>query len=144
MKVFEHPLALILRSSKLIERKVEAHIEKTCAMKRSHARLLFIVSVHPGLSQVALREMIGISAPVMSRQIDDMVALGYVTRTVDPDNRRVHTISLTKKGIRKSESVGYELQAAFDKISESIPHNIDSITKHLQQVVVSLGEGPKQ
>ena len=113
-------------------------------MKRSHARLLFIVSVHPGLSQVALREMIGISAPVMSRQIDDMVALGYVTRTVDPDNRRVHTISLTKKGIRKSESVGYELQAAFDKISESIPHNIDSITKHLQQVVVSLGEGPKQ
>lgn len=48
------------------------------------------------LSELAAR--LGMSAPGALKVVDDMVAKGYVSRTVDADDRRVKRLELTDRG----------------------------------------------
>ena len=48
------------------------------------------------LSELAAQ--LGMSAPGALKVVDDMVAKGYVSRTVDADDRRVKRLELTERG----------------------------------------------
>lgn len=54
--------------------------------------------VHPSQSTIA-REL-SISAPAVSRHIDNLIVLDYIECVVDPDNKRRHMLALTKNGRR--------------------------------------------
>jgi DNA-binding MarR family transcriptional regulator len=55
------------------------------------------------LSQLAATEQV--SAPSITRLVDKLVERGFVTRQVDPDDRRVTRVRITAAGRRQLESI---------------------------------------
>ena len=47
---------------------------------------------------VEIASRLGVSAPVLSRHLSDLEALGYVERHRDPEDRRAQLIALTESG----------------------------------------------
>lgn len=63
----------------------------------SFGYVLRLLAVAPcNLSELAAQ--LGMSAPGALKVVDDMVAKGYVSRTVDADDRRVKRLELTERG----------------------------------------------
>jgi MarR family transcriptional regulator, transcriptional regulator for hemolysin len=51
-------------------------------------------------AQRHLARAVGIEGPTLTHHLNRMEAAGYVTRTRDPQNRRVHHVELTESGER--------------------------------------------
>jgi MarR family transcriptional regulator for hemolysin len=51
-------------------------------------------------AQRHLARAVGIEGPTLTHHLNRMEAAGYVTRTRDPRNRRVHRVELTEEGER--------------------------------------------
>jgi MarR family transcriptional regulator, transcriptional regulator for hemolysin len=49
-------------------------------------------------AQRELAEAVGVEGPTLTHHLNRMEAAGLVTRTRDPDNRRVHRVDLTEAG----------------------------------------------
>jgi MarR family transcriptional regulator for hemolysin len=49
-------------------------------------------------AQRQLAQALGIEGPTLTHHLNRMEAAGYVTRTRDPQNRRVHRVELTEQG----------------------------------------------
>jgi DNA-binding MarR family transcriptional regulator len=64
----------------------------------SQAKVLFMVSIHPGtnMSMVATRLGVGLSA--VSGLVDRLVEHGYLTRQEDADDRRQNLLTLSPQG----------------------------------------------
>ena len=64
----------------------------------SQAKVLYMVSIHPGtnMSMVATRLGVGLSA--VSGLVDRLVEHGYLTRQEDADDRRQHLLELSPQG----------------------------------------------
>jgi MarR family transcriptional regulator, transcriptional regulator for hemolysin len=60
--------------------------------------ILISLKVRPENSQRELAAAIGIQGATVTHHLDAMEADGLVTRERDPANRRVHVLTLTKKG----------------------------------------------
>ncbi len=74
--------------------------------------LLAIVS-GAGTTQAALAEHVGITGATLVHHLDRLEQAGLVVRTIDPDNRRVRTLSLTGAGRQAFMSMR-EAAGAFD------------------------------
>lgn len=63
---------------------------------------LVLVSLkgQPHGAQRHLARAVGIEGPTLTHRLNRMEAAGYVTRTGDPQNRRVHRVGLTEEGER--------------------------------------------
>ena len=62
------------------------------------AKVLYLVSLHPGLPMSAIAAELGVGAPAVSGLVDRLVALDYVERREDPGDRRQQLISATAAG----------------------------------------------
>ena len=51
--------------------------------------------------QSDLRRRLGVTAPTVSRMVKSLVALGYVTRTIAPEDTRQRYVTLTAEGRRR-------------------------------------------
>jgi MarR family transcriptional regulator, transcriptional regulator for hemolysin len=64
--------------------------------------------------QRELAEAVGIEGPTLTHHLNRMEADGLVTRTRDPENRRVHRVALTHAGDAAFERLR-DVAAAFDR-----------------------------
>lgn len=64
----------------------------------SQAKLLYIVSLNPGVNMSVLAAELEVGLSAVSGLVDRLVALGYVDRHQDPDDRRQQLITLTAEG----------------------------------------------
>jgi len=80
----------------------EAHAEGITA---GQAALLAQIRKHPelGVRDLAARE--GVSAPVMTRNLDRMQKAGLIVRSRSPEDARRIRLALTPKGVRVLRSV---------------------------------------
>jgi DNA-binding MarR family transcriptional regulator len=61
--------------------------------------MLRVVELHPhGIPQNALRWLLGVTAPVVSRMLKSLQLLGFVARERDTKDRRCRIVRLTKRG----------------------------------------------
>lgn len=70
--------------------------------------------------------------------------MGYVSRTTDPDNRRLHTIGLTKKGDQISKKVATELQKSFNAIEGRTRAPLAKLTPILKQLLADIEHREKK
>jgi DNA-binding MarR family transcriptional regulator len=64
---------------------------------QSYATLL-IVETSPGCKQQDIADALGIQRPNIVAMIDKLVAAGWITRAVNPDDRRSYSLTLTAAG----------------------------------------------
>ncbi|MDQ1502391.1 MAG: hypothetical protein QOD57_118 [Actinomycetota bacterium] len=104
--------------------------------------LVSLKAQRPG-RQRQLAEAVGVEGPTLTHHLNKMEAAGLVTRTTDPNNRRVHRVELTEQG---EVVFGRLRQAAlkFDRrlragISDA---QIDTLTDVLGHLRLNAGAGP--
>lgn len=73
----------------------------------SLATWLVLASLEGGLheSQRAIADELGIEGPTLTHHLNRMEAAGLVARTRNPDNRRVHDVTMTADGERAFRSL---------------------------------------
>jgi MarR family transcriptional regulator for hemolysin len=76
--------------------------------------ILISLKARPVSSQRALAEAMGVEGATVTHHLNAMEADGLVTRERDPDNRRVHVLTLTKRGEATFERLR-GAAAAFDR-----------------------------
>ena len=87
----------------LIRRKVKEHAGSDLTMPQ----LRIVSQLKDGaLSNSELADRCGIDITSMSRMADHLVKRGYITRSVNREDKRCVKLQLTAKGKREQESVG--------------------------------------
>jgi DNA-binding MarR family transcriptional regulator len=64
------------------------------------AAILALVAAHPGRSNNIIARTLCVSAPVITRAVDKLVALGLMTRITDDEDRRKVCLTVTAAGRR--------------------------------------------
>jgi len=92
------PIGLQLtRTSKVVSRAFDAALSEAGGTLPMWLVLMSLKrQEHTAQRQIA--EAVGIEGPTLTHHLNRMEADGYVTRTRDPQNRRVHRVELTERG----------------------------------------------
>jgi DNA-binding MarR family transcriptional regulator len=81
---------------------------ETSGLRARHFRLMALLGEADSLSQVEIGERLNIDRNTIVLLLDDLEALGCVTRRRDPRDRRAHCVSLTETG-KKQWAHGLEM-----------------------------------
>ncbi len=87
-----------LRRAQLATFAIFAETMGDAAVSPVQLAVLFLIESNPMAKQTALAEAIQVERSTMVRIVDQLVALGFVTRTAAPDDRRVAAPTLTDAG----------------------------------------------
>jgi MarR family transcriptional regulator for hemolysin len=78
--------------------------------------VLHFLSANNGCSQQCICNHLAIDKTAMVKVIDTLVEGGYISKKVNPKDRREHFITLTKKGLRYTDKIVRSFQAIDDEI----------------------------
>jgi MarR family transcriptional regulator for hemolysin len=95
---FREPVGLQLsRTAKIVSRAFD---DALASEGGSLPMWLVLVSLIAGKhgAQRDLAEAVGVEGPTLTHHLNRMETAGLLTRTRDPDNRRVHRVELTAQG----------------------------------------------
>jgi MarR family transcriptional regulator for hemolysin len=92
------PIGLQLtRTSKVVSRAFDAALAEVGGTLSMWLVLVSLKGQRHGAQRDLARAM-GIEGPTLTHHLNRMETAGLVTRTRDPENRRVHQVELTRKG----------------------------------------------
>ncbi|MDO8459208.1 MAG: MarR family transcriptional regulator [Burkholderiaceae bacterium] len=95
MELHQESLGFLLADvSRLMRRAFKQQLEGS-ALTLAQARALIYVSLHEGVRQIDLADMLEVQAITLARLIDKLVEAGVVERRPDPVDRRAYQIYLT-------------------------------------------------
>lgn len=79
--------------------------------------------------------VVGVSKQAMAKTIDRLEQLGYVTRSLDEQDRRARVVALTDRGIDALRQSGIILDRIYADLAEEIgPRRLTTTTKVLGQI----------
>jgi MarR family transcriptional regulator, transcriptional regulator for hemolysin len=108
------PIGLQLtRTSKVVGRAFDDALATTGGTLPTWQILVSLMNRHAE-AQRELAQSLGIEGPTMTHHLDRLEAAGYLTRTRDPQNRRVHRVELTELGKQSFHRMRVAV-AAFDQ-----------------------------
>jgi MarR family transcriptional regulator, transcriptional regulator for hemolysin len=87
----------VTRTSRVLRRAFEDALAEADGSLPMWLVLVSVKSDHPG-AQRELADAVGIEGPTLTHHLNRMESDGLVTRTRDPENRRVHRVELTDAG----------------------------------------------
>jgi MarR family transcriptional regulator for hemolysin len=105
MDTTEEPIGLfVTRRARALGRAFDAALADADA---SLATWLVLASLAGGLheSQREMADALGIEGPTLTHHLNRMEAAGLVARTRNPENRRVHDVTMTDEGERAFASL---------------------------------------
>ena len=98
----------------------------------------------PGATNLDLARSISVSPPAMTAMIDGLVERGFVTRTIDPDNRRQVLILITEPGDARlytaTESVERALARGINSLTEKETDDLSNGLNALEKVFSTLND----
>src|SRR5215211_5095376 len=107
-------------------------------------KVLFRLTLHPGLRQVELADMLDIEAITLSRIVDRLEEAGCVERVADPTDRRAWRLQVTEKAkplVAKLRAVGSELVE--DAFAGLDPEEIARVREVLARVRENIAAGQR-
>jgi DNA-binding MarR family transcriptional regulator len=101
--------------------------------------VLWVVWVWDGMETRHVAEDVGISKATLTGVVTTLEARGWVTRSVDPDDRRRVRLSLTPDGIALMETLYPEFNAEESRVTAVLtPRRLGAVTNGLRSIVVAL------
>jgi len=87
----------------------------------SHAQLELLFTIHrlQPVSSKQLATQLYLTAGAVSQLVDGLESHGFVTREVDPRDRRIQCLRLSKKGVKLLGSIGDRQQKMMEAIMQS-------------------------
>jgi DNA-binding MarR family transcriptional regulator len=125
----------------LVQKHLETSLAKTNKLSFSQFVILvgFSCSDLQKVSQSSIAERLHLTEATISRHITALVKLGYISRTIDKNNRRKHIIAITSLGKKQfaiaQTIIDKELEKIFTVIKTTdragIIKNFDSVISKL-------------
>ena len=115
-------------------RKAFTRRAATLGVTGAQWKVLFKLSLKPGIRQVELADMLDIEPITLTRILDRLQEAGLIERSSDPDDRRAWRLHVTASAqplVAKLQAIGAELvDRAFDGID---PKDIETTRRVLAQ-----------
>lgn len=139
MKRKPNKLHALLHSASIVEKRVEALLKETGTRHRQ-ALILDILEDFGPTAQKHLSTRFGVAPGSMSSMITRLVALGYVSQSTNPEDRRRDIVSLTPKGRAALEEV-YEAWDEGDRLLQTSLGNAkaDELFRLADELCIALG-----
>ncbi|MBB4683998.1 MarR family winged helix-turn-helix transcriptional regulator [Amycolatopsis jiangsuensis] len=104
--------------------------------------LLAHLAEHGPCRPTALAGHIGITAPTVSRQLQQLEELGLTARLPAPDDRRAYLVALTGPGRRRvAEVQAVRTRWLGDRLDSWLEHDVRALTELLAKFNGNAGEG---
>jgi DNA-binding MarR family transcriptional regulator len=101
--------------------------------------VLWVVWVWDGMETRHVAEDVGISKATLTGVVTTLEARGWVTRSVDADDRRRVRLSLTPDGVALMEKLYPEFNAEESRVTAVLtPRRLGAVTHGLRSIVVAL------
>lgn len=129
-----------------ISRMTRAILDKRIApagfgVTQGEARALIHIACEQGARQTRIAERLGVEPMTACRYIDRLEQLGYVERSVDPDDRRAKNVRTTDAAKRLIETTKDEFAAIReDALSCLEPDEREAMMRGLRKVAANLRE----
>ncbi|MED4850976.1 MarR family transcriptional regulator [Caldifermentibacillus hisashii] len=92
-----------------------------CGITVLQSHIIYELNKSPRISLINLAEKLSMDTGMLSRQINKLVELGYVSRTPDPNDRRYIVLSLNEKGQEKANEISDQMNQYIGQILGLIP-----------------------
>lgn len=149
------PAAFIMNAQRLIAEFIRNYelCEQLCVTQYnvtvSQGSTLLALPQEGNLSMNELSQVMGLASSTMTRMVDQLVAKGLVSRTPDPEDRRIVRVGLTAQGqqLRSDLEKAYKdfFQITLGEIPEEELHGIlralDQINKAYEKAMKSFCTG---
>ncbi|WP_303448999.1 MarR family winged helix-turn-helix transcriptional regulator [Oceanobacillus profundus] len=117
-----------------------------CGITVLQSHIIYELDKNPRISLIDLAEKLAMDTGMLSRQINKVVELGYVSRIPDPNDRRYVVLSLTEEGQEKAKEISDEMNKYIGQILGLIPNDkknqvIDSLQILLNAMKMNGGSG---
>ena len=97
----------------LATKAADQHYQKAVGMRVRELRVLRLIHALPGVAASELGQRLVLEKTLMSKYLADLEQRGLIQRTLDPQDNRVHRLSLTQAGQdvwQTSEQIGRALE----------------------------------
>ena len=97
----------------LATKAADQHYQKAVGMRVRELRVLRLIHALPGVAASELGQRLVLEKTLMSKYLADLEQRGLIQRTLDPQDNRVHRLSLTQTGQdvwQTSEQIGRALE----------------------------------
>ena len=135
---------LIIDGARLLRRRFDQemrHVDMTSAQLQILGRL----AQNEGINQAQLAGILDMEPITVSRHVDRMQAAGFVARSPDPDDRRVHLLNLTEKGKGLLPGMREIALRIFEEAQDGLSENERAVLlRGLEQLVCNLSRRPAE
>lgn len=135
---------LIIDGARLLRRRFDQemrHLDMTSAQLQILGRL----SKNEGISQAQLAGLLDMEPITVSRHVDRMEAAGFLERSPDPQDRRMHRLNLTDKGKSLLPGMREIAVRIFDEAQDGLSESERAaLMKGLDQLVSNLARKPAE
>lgn len=132
----------LARTAKTVSRAFDDALARAGASLPTWLVLVSLQGVHHG-AQRHLAEAVGVEGPTLTHHLNRMESDGLLTRTRDPQNRRVHRVELTTKGEAMFQRL-LTIVVSFDEQlrSGATESEIDVLSGVLSRLAANVAEAP--
>ncbi|MGN0298055.1 MAG: MarR family winged helix-turn-helix transcriptional regulator [Lachnospiraceae bacterium] len=92
-------IGTILNISRMHHTYMEKSLDQTGVFHVQH-RILMYLSEHPGVAQTKIAENFHVSTATVAVSLKKLEAGGYITRSIDKNDKRYNCVSITEKGYK--------------------------------------------
>jgi DNA-binding MarR family transcriptional regulator len=105
-------------------------------VKKNQMKILNILYHYDGLTPTGIGKMLDIEKGSLTTMIDQLEAMDFVIRTVDPDDRRKFLLSLSEAGRQQMDKTMEQYTAGLADLFQDIdPKEMDMFVNSLKYVV---------
>ena len=113
----------IQRAYQSADRAISDHLrERGFDVTRAHSAVLANIDIHDGTRATQLADRASVTKQAIGQVVEDLELKGFVTRRVDPDDRRARLIQLTAKGRRVVAAAQELIEEIGSEVLEEVGH----------------------
>ena len=139
---YKNSIGLTIRTAdKSFERILDSELRERCKLSGGQWKVIMVLAIRDGVSQKELADLISVEGPTLVPIIDKMAKDGFLTRKINPNDRRINSIFLTKKSQDLIENIVNTILDFRSIITKGISkQDIDAVRKVLVKMIQNVDE----
>ena len=125
---------MVVRNLGLLERNGAC----CCGVTLTQCHAIVEIGREKEITLNALAELLNVDKSTISRTIDNLVSLDFVTREIHPENRRCIKISLSKNGEEVYEKIEHSMADYYNNLISMVAEDKKEIVNESLQVLMDI------
>ena len=132
---------LLHRAAQRMHSAVGAEAERHGLTLRDHIVLSALHKTH-NLTQIELGQALGMDKTTLTAEIDRLEKAGYVTRSVDPRDRRARILAISPEGERLRSAIAIRVQAAEKTAVQALDPQQNTLLRNALYSIIGTSDDP--